>query len=185
MCTGGKKLQKLKKTGVFLLDVVTLYVPMITFSSMFIAFILQIFSRYLLEEPWVWPNEVSIICFVWTVLFGSCYAIRKHDVVEFTVVYDQLPEKAQHFVTASCHLLVAAAAAIAFYPVYDYIAFLNIEKSSVLKIPFNIAFSPFLVTLLFLISYSLREFVIHLRKLFGHSNKLISTDLTEPKGGSL
>jgi len=51
--------EKLKKIFHVFLDIVEIYIPIVTFSALFIAFILQIVSRYVFRHPLVWPYELS------------------------------------------------------------------------------------------------------------------------------
>ena len=65
----------LKKTGKFLVDCIELYVPILTFSTLFVSFVIQIFARKFFK-PLIWPEELSLICFVWTALLGGLYSKR-------------------------------------------------------------------------------------------------------------
>ncbi len=78
--------QGLKK----LLDFVEIWVPVVTFALMFVVFVVAIFFRYVLNHPLTWPYELSIILFIWTILFGAGYAKREDSHVVFSVVYDRL-----------------------------------------------------------------------------------------------
>ncbi|WP_199616995.1 TRAP transporter small permease [Paenibacillus alkalitolerans] len=148
---------KLRRLGKFLLDLFEIYIPAVTFVIMFLAFILQIVTRYFFNNPLSWPYEVSVIAFVWTVVLGACYARRRKEMVEFAVVFDMFPKKVRYMLNIFGNVIVAVGLAAALYPVYDYIQFLKIEKSTILRVPFNIAFFPFFIMMLLMIGHSLRD----------------------------
>ncbi|MGM0880330.1 MAG: TRAP transporter small permease [Bacillota bacterium] len=154
-----------RRLGKFLLDLFEIYIPVVTFVIMFLAFILQIVTRYFFNNPLSWPYEVSVISFVWTIVLGACYARRRKEMVEFAVVFDMFPVRVQHILSIAGNIIVAAGLAAALYPVYDYIQFLKIEKSTILRIPFNIAFFPFLIMMVLMIGHSIREIMDSLHQL--------------------
>lgn len=144
-------------------DAVVIYLPMICFVVMFLAFILQIFSRYVLTKAWVWPFEITVLGFVWTIMFGACYALYRKDMIDFPIIYDGLSAQWKKILTVIGNLVFFVLMALAIVPVYEATSFLYIQKSSVLRIPFNIFFAPFLFTLLYFTAYSLYELIKTIR----------------------
>ncbi len=141
------------------MDVIEIYIPAISFAILFIAFVLQIFFRYFLNNPLTWPFEVTTICFIWTTCLAASYAQRHKEHVQFSLIYDLLPPKGQLIVRILGNSLVIIVFGLIAYPCYDYIQFMEFDTSTVLEIPFNIIFFPFMV-FLFLISARLLGAVI-------------------------
>lgn len=159
------KLLALKKIGKFLLDLFEIYIPSAAFTIMFLVFLLQIFFRYFLNAPLTWPYEVTIFGFIWTALLGACFA-RRHAVhVEFTLVYDAMPPRIQLFFRLIANGLILAAFLLALKPSYEQVQFLAFKKSTVLKIPFNIAFAPYVVFVALIIGHTLHDLVKDIKKL--------------------
>src|SRR6266704_6417388 len=48
-------------------------------ATMFICFLLQIAFRYLLNRPLGWTEEVSVLCWVWVVMWGAAFILSDHD----------------------------------------------------------------------------------------------------------
>lgn len=117
---------KLKKALKILLDIIEIYLPMATFSALFIAFILQIVSRYLFRHPLVWPYELSQFGYLWTIMLGACYASRSDSHIVFSIAYE----------TASPNLRKA----------YDIINYSLTIIFFVLPIPATIKFYQFYMT---------------------------------------
>ena len=160
-----KKNGILKHTGFFVLDFFEIYLPTATFTVMFSVFVLQIFFRYVLNKPLIWPYEVSIFAFIWTALLGACFAQRHRIHVVFGLFYDRQKARTQLYFRLAGNLLIFVAFVIAFLPTLDFINFMKIDKSTALKIPFNIAFGPYLIFMILIAGRIAYDLVLDLKKL--------------------
>lgn len=155
----------LKKAGIFLLDLFEIYIPSAAFAIMFMVFVLQIFFRYFLNHPLTWPYEVTIFGFIWTAILGACFAKRHNVHVNFGLIYDHVPPKTRLFFRLIGNGLILLAFGVALKPSYDQVQFMAFKKSTVLKIPFNIAFAPYVVFVVLIIGHTLYDLVIDIKKL--------------------
>ena len=48
-------------------------------ATMFLTFLLQIFSRYVWRTPFGWTLELCLILWVWIVFFGCAFVVREKD----------------------------------------------------------------------------------------------------------
>lgn len=126
-----------------LLDVLELYLPMVLFVVMFISYIVLIAYRYVFYAAIQWLNELSIITYSWSIIFASSYCERKGLNVSFSVVYDKLPERAQLIMRLIGNTFIAVTFAILLPYAYDFVNFMSIRKTPVMKVPFNIVYMPF------------------------------------------
>ncbi len=154
-----------KKTGSFLLDLFEIYIPAVAFSIMFVVFVLQIFFRYFLNRPLTWPYEVTIFAFIWTAILGACYARRAGVHVVFGLVYDKVSPKTQVIFRLIANGLIFVAFLVALKPSYEQVMFMAFKKSTVLKIPFHIAYSPYVVFVVLILGHTLHDLVIDLNTL--------------------
>jgi TRAP-type C4-dicarboxylate transport system permease small subunit len=136
----------LKKTGKFLVDCIELYLPMLTFTVLFVSFMSQIVARYLFK-PLIWPEELSLICFIWTALLGGLYAKRTGSHVAFTMLYDAAKPGLQKAMRIAGNALLLTSLILIFIPSWNYIQFMAYKKSDALRIPMNWAYFPFIVFL--------------------------------------
>lgn len=56
-------------------------------SIMFACFILQIFFRYVLNNPVGWSEEVIITAWLWTVLWGAAFILGESEEIRFDIIY--------------------------------------------------------------------------------------------------
>jgi TRAP-type C4-dicarboxylate transport system permease small subunit len=151
-----------KRIGRFVLDLIELHIPTAAFATLFIAFILQIFNRYFLR-PLTWPEEYALIAFIWTALLGGLYAKRMGSHVEFTIVYDMMSPRVRRIMRIAGNVLVIVALVIAIRPSAEYISFMGFKKSNVLRIPMNLAYTPFVVFLVMMTGRLIVDVVRDLR----------------------
>lgn len=149
--------QTAKKVVYFLRNILELYLPILTFVGLFFVFILQVFCRYILRNPQSWATEVTSACFLWTVLLGACYAQRKKSHVMFTLVYDMLPVKWKAFTAFLGNLIIASAFAISVKPTWEFILFMKVQKTSILKIGMHVIYLPYLAFLFLILVYTIMD----------------------------
>jgi TRAP-type C4-dicarboxylate transport system permease small subunit len=112
---------------------------------MFLAFIVQIVFRYLLNFPVGWTTELSIITWLWLILWGAAFVVREDDEIRFDIIYGSVGPNARRIMAA-----IAAAALVAIYvlslpAVADYVAFMKVEETAYLDIRFDWLFSIYLI----------------------------------------
>lgn len=154
----------LKRAGVFLLDLLEIYVPSVAFTVMFLVFVISVFYRYFLNSPLTWPPEIISVTFIWTTVLGAAYAQRTHEHVMFTILYDRLSPRGQLIFRLLGNSFVAIAFFLALKPTYEYVQFMSFKRSTVLKIPFSLMFAPFLIFELLIIGRLAHEIFVDLRR---------------------
>ena len=114
-------------------------------TLMFAAFILQIVFRYLLNLPIGWTNEISVVLWIWLVLFGAAFVVREEEEIRFDLLYGAAGPRMRRIM-----FLVSAVALVVLYAmslpaVFDYVTFMKVEKTAYLKIRFDWLYSIYIV----------------------------------------
>ncbi len=136
----------LVRTGKFLLNLIELYVPVAAFVVLFLSFMTQIVCRYFFK-PLIWPEELSLICFVWVALLGGLYAKRDNSHVAFAMLYDAQKPRTQTWMRVAGNILLLVAFAAALVPSWEYVIFMGYKHSDALKISMTLAYFPFVIFL--------------------------------------
>ena len=110
-------------------------VGVLFFLTAFTGFIVQIFFRYVLNQPLAWTEEATMIAFIWTVFWAAAFMVPVRDHVTFDVVYDIAPEQLRRVFSICTMVLVVVAFLILVPYTLDYLQFLMRKKSDVLRIP--------------------------------------------------
>src|SRR5438034_5236900 len=56
-------------------------------AAMFVAFMVQIVFRYLFNFPVGWTSELSVITWLWLVLWGAAFVVKESEVIRFDLLY--------------------------------------------------------------------------------------------------
>ncbi|SLN26691.1 TRAP transporter small permease [Roseisalinus antarcticus] len=109
-------------------------VGVLLFLSAFCGFIVQVFWRYVLNNPLAWTEEFVMICFIWTVFWAAAFLVPVREHVSFDVVYDMAgPRTRRRFDMITLAAIVVAFVWLVPYT-WDYLQFLTRKKSPVLRI---------------------------------------------------
>lgn len=120
-------------------------VAAIMLAVLFLAFIIQITCRYLLNFPIGWTSELSVIAWLWLILWGAAFVVRESDEIRFDIIYGAVGRQARRGMA-----LVTAGALVTIYlfslpAVVDYVTFMKVQESSYLDIRFDLLFSIYVV----------------------------------------
>jgi len=115
---------------------------------MFVAFIVQIVFRYFLNFPIGWTSELSVIAWLWLVLWGAAFVVKENEEIRFDLVYGAVGPRTRRvmgIVTAVSIVILYAASLPA---TVKYVSFMKVEKTSYLKIPFDWLYSIYVFFLI-------------------------------------
>lgn len=115
------------------------------FAAMFGAFLLQVFMRYVVGRPLEWSLEACLIAYVWVVFWSCAFLLRERDHVAFTMLYAAAPAGARRWLAALSAVAVGGAFLAAAPATVDFVAFMGIDSTWVLEIPFDLVFSVYLL----------------------------------------
>ena len=116
-------------------------------AVMFAAFIVQIVFRYVFNFPVGWTSELSVITWLWLVLWGAAFVVKESEEIRFDLLYGAVgsrTRRAMGVITGTSIVILYAASIPASV---KYVGFMKIERTSYLKIPFDWLFSIYVVFL--------------------------------------
>lgn len=112
-------------------------------TAMFLAFVVQVFTRYVLNDPLGWTLEACLTFWLWTVFWTSAFVLEDRDHIRFDMLYLAAgPRLRRGFALASAAAVVAGLGA-ALPDTLDYIAFYKIKSSATLGIRLDVVFSVY------------------------------------------
>ena len=114
-------------------------------AVMFAAFIIQIAFRYLMNLPIGWTQELTVVLWIWLVLWGAAFVIRETEEVRFDIFYATARPGRRRVMCLMTGLTLIALYAVSLPSVFDYVIFMKVESSAYLKIRFDLLFSIYVV----------------------------------------
>lgn len=114
-------------------------------AIMFAVFIVQIFARYVLNEPISWSEEVIITTWLWTVLWGAAFILRESDEIRFDIIYSQVSERTRRVFTVLSGVALVGLYSLSLPGAYSYVSFMKVEHSASLRIPINWLYCVFII----------------------------------------
>jgi TRAP-type C4-dicarboxylate transport system permease small subunit len=114
-------------------------------AVMFAAFIIQIVFRYFFNFPIGWTSELTVVMWLWLVLWGAAFVLKESEEIRFDLLSASVGRRARIAMG-----LISAAALVVLYgaslpATYSYVTFMKVEKASYLKIRMDWLFSIYLV----------------------------------------
>ena len=147
-------------------------------AVMFVAFILQIAFRYLLNFPIGWSSELTVVMWLWLVLWGSAFVLSEKEEIRFDLIYSAVSPRVRIAMAIVFSVAVVVLYGASLKASYAYVSFMKVEKSSYLKIPLNWLYSIYLI---FLVAILVRYLWLLAQLLRGKDPE--AADLTKVSSG--
>jgi TRAP-type C4-dicarboxylate transport system permease small subunit len=108
--------------------------------------------RYILNKPFIWMEEVQLMCMVWIVYGAAGAAFRLHSHVAIEVLFDFLPRRLRNAAQALISLVILCVASYFFIQSIGYVQLfiMNGRGSGILQIPYKYVYAivPFSAVLM-------------------------------------
>jgi C4-dicarboxylate transporter DctQ subunit len=114
-------------------------------AIMFVSFLLQIAFRYLLNRPLGWTDEVTVLCWVWLVLWGAAFILSDKDEIRFDIVYQHAGERTRRAFTVMSSLALVLLFVVSLPASWNYVLFMKREKSAYLGMRFDYLYSIYVI----------------------------------------
>ena len=121
-------------------------------AVMFAAFIIQIVFRYFFSFPVGWTSELTVVLWLWLVLWGSAFVLTEKEEIRFDLIYSAVGPRARIAMAMVFALAVVVLYGASLKASFDYVSFMKVEKSSYLKIRMDWLYSIYLLFLVAVIA---------------------------------
>jgi TRAP-type C4-dicarboxylate transport system permease small subunit len=133
-------------------------------GAMFLAFILQIAFRYLLNLPIGWTNEISVILWIWIVLWGAAFVLTEAEEIRFDILFGASSGWVRRAMVLASATALVILYTVSLPAVFDYVSFMRVQDTAYLDLPFDWVFSIYVV---FAVASILRYLWLGWRAIFG------------------
>ena len=120
-------------------------------AVMFAAFIIQIVFRYFFNLPVGWTSELTVVMWLWLVLWGSAFVLKEKEEIRFDLIYGAVGRRARLAMAIAFSLAIVILYGASLPASYAYVTFMKVEKSSYLKVRLDWLYSIYLIFLVAII----------------------------------
>ena len=103
-------------------------------ALMFAAFLVQIVFRYFFNFPVGWASELTLVCWLWLVLWGSAFVLGEKEEIRFDLLYSAARPRVRIGMAIVFSVAIVALYLASLKGSWSYVSFMKVEKSSYLKI---------------------------------------------------
>ena len=139
-------------------------------AVMFTVFILQIFFRYIVNLPVGWTHEISVIMWLWMVLFGTAFVVRDSEEIRFDILYSAVSDRWRRVLVVTSAVILIVLFGISLPAVIDYVMFMKVEKTAYLKIRFDWLYSIYAI---FAVATIVRQFWLGYQAIWGKGSEAL------------
>jgi len=114
-------------------------------AVMFVAFIVQIVFRYFFNFPVGWTSELTVITWLWMVLWGSAFVLKESEEIRFDLISGSAGRRTRRVMGILIGVSIVALYAVSLPATLKYVTFMKVEHTSYLKIRFDYLFSIYVL----------------------------------------
>jgi TRAP-type C4-dicarboxylate transport system permease small subunit len=140
-------------------------VAALLFAAMFGAFIVQVVSRYVFDDPVSWSLEICSITYIWIVFLVSATILKPREHITFDMLYATRSPRWKRYFAVFTTASILVIFAICLPTTIGYVMFSARNRSLILHIPMDIIYSCFAIFMIGAIVGS----AVRLRRLLGSS----------------
>src|SRR5690625_3059199 len=139
------------------IEKISLTVGFILLSTFIIVVLAKVVVRNYLSIPFMWADEVAVICFIWTVFLGAAVAVRK----KYHYTVDLAPNKKKWNLSFDliAHLIVLLLIYFMIFHGYKFMKMGLSRLSTALTIPLAYTFAAIPVSGLFMFLFTVEQFI--------------------------
>ena len=131
----------------------------IAISIVVISAFYGVISRYILNNPVAWSNEVATIAFTWTVFLGAAAAWKSNKHIHLDLVYNFFPNKIKIISDWLKNIILIVFIAFALYLSIQFTITAYNKPTAILRIPFSYVDLPVVIFFSSIILRSIQKII--------------------------
>jgi TRAP-type C4-dicarboxylate transport system permease small subunit len=131
----------------------------IAISIVVISAFYGVISRYILNNPVAWSNEVATIAFTWTVFLGAAAAWKNNKHIHLDLVYNFFPNKIKIISDWLKNIILIVFIAFALYLSIQFTITAYNKPTAILRLPFSYVDVPVVIFFSSIILRSIQKII--------------------------
>jgi len=121
-------------------------------AVIFVAFVIQIVLRYGFDLPLGWTSELSIIAWLWLVLWGASFVTTDEEEIRLDLLVAAAGPRVRRWMEALGTLAVLGLLGASLPASWAYVRFMRVERSAYMDLPFDGLYAIYIVFVLALMT---------------------------------
>lgn len=114
-------------------------------AVMFLAFLVQIVFRYFFNFPVGWTSELTVIAWLWMVLWGAAFVLKESEEIRFDLISAAAGRRTRRAMGIVVGVAIVVLYAVSLPATVRYVTFMKVESTSYLKIRFDWLYSIYVI----------------------------------------
>ena len=114
---------------------------------MFVAFIATIVARYVFSYPTGRMSEITVITWLWMVLWGAAFVLKEDEEIRFDLVYSAFGVRVRRVMGIIASIALLVLYGVSLPGAYKYVTFMKVERTDYLHIRLDYLYSIYLIFL--------------------------------------
>ncbi|MEP6943297.1 MAG: TRAP transporter small permease subunit, partial [Betaproteobacteria bacterium] len=104
--------------------------------------------RYVLNQPLGWTEEVTVLCWVWVVLWCAAFVLSDHEEIRFDILYTMASPRVRRLFTAVSSIGFVILLLISLPATWNYVTFMKREHTAYLHMRLDVMYSVYIIFVL-------------------------------------
>lgn len=118
------------------------------FAVLFGAFLIQVFTRYVLNDPVSWTLEVCSLAYIWIVFWSAALLVGERQHIAFDLLYKGLRPAPRRVVALFITLSIGVVFAVGLPGSVDYVRHVGRRDTLILHVPLDLAYGCLVIFLI-------------------------------------
>lgn len=114
-------------------------------AALFFSVVYQVLTRYVLGAPVNWTMEFASILWLWIIFWAGALLVSDEEQIRIDLLYLAVPGWLRKVFAGLSALIVLGALGVAFGPTLEFVRFMRIDYSPMLRVGYDVIFSMFLL----------------------------------------
>lgn len=114
-------------------------------AAMFVSVVYQVVTRYVLGTPVNWTMEFASILWLWIIFFAGALLVPDEEQIRVDMLYLAVPGWLRRVFAGITAVTILGALGVAFLPTLEFVRFMRIDYSPMLRVGYDVIFSAFLL----------------------------------------
>lgn len=141
------------------------FMIIVIFSVMIFSCILQVFTRFVLNDSLSWTEELARFTFIWANLLGASICVKNNKHARITALFDNFSSKMKKYVSLLIQVLIITMASVMVVQGFTLMEMTSTQLSAALKMQMSLVYLAIPVSGIFIIFYSLINIIILARSI--------------------